>query len=145
MTSPVVTVRPGDSVMEVIRKMAEHSLSGLVVVDAEDRPCGMVSESDLLYRVAHPHLPPVISILGSVLVPGAAGFNEALRKMTAVTAADLMTGKVYTVTRDTPVADLADLMLEQKIRRVPVVDDEERLIGLVTRGDLVRRFLTLEV
>jgi CBS domain-containing protein len=141
MSHPVVTAQPGEPLLDVIKRMAEHSISGVVVVE-DDRPVGMISESDLLYRVAHPHLPPVFSLLGSVFMPGAQQFDEALRKMTAVTARDLMTPRVFSVIEDTPIPDLADLMVEKKIRRVPVVR-ADKLVGIVTRGDLVRRFLAV--
>jgi CBS domain-containing protein len=141
MSHPVVRVRPDASVGEAVRLMAEHNLGAVVVVDEQDTPCGILTESDLLVRVAHPHYPPVLSILGAVIpLPGGESLDETLRKITAVLVSELMSSPVHTTSVDTPVANVADLMVEEKVRHVPVLEDG-RLVGMVSRGDLVRRYL----
>ncbi len=141
MSHPVIRVGPEASVGEAVRLMAEHNLGAVVVVDEEDAPCGILTESDLLVRVAHPHYPPVLSILGAVIpLPGGESLDETLRKITAVLVKELMTSPVHTTSVDTPVANVADLMVEEKVRHVPVLEDG-KLVGMVSRGDLVRRYL----
>lgn len=141
MSHPVVSIGADASVGEAVRLMAQHNLGALVVLDA-DQPVGILTESDLLVRVAHPHFPPMLSILGAVIpLPGAQSANETLRQITAVQVKELMSSPLHTAELDVPVADVADLMVERKIRHVPVVDTDARLVGMVSRGDLVRRYL----
>lgn len=142
MSHPVVHVAPDATLGEAVRLMAEHNLGALVVTDAEQQPVGILTESDLLVRVAHPHFPPMLSILGAVIpLPGTQSANETLRQITAVRVKELMSFPVHTAEPDVSVPDVADLMVEQKIRHVPVVDEQNKLVGMVTRGDLVRRYL----
>ncbi|HXE72339.1 MAG TPA: CBS domain-containing protein [Candidatus Nitrosotenuis sp.] len=141
MSSPVISVPPEAPVEEVAELMARHRIGGVAVVDAQERLLGIVGESDLLYRVAHPHLPPYVEILGSIIFlepPGKT--DEMVKKIVAVQARDIMNTRVVTVTEETPVEDVADLMIERKVRRV-VVLRQGRPVGVVTRGDIVRGVL----
>ncbi len=141
MSHPVVSVAPEATLGEAVRLMAQHNLGALVVVDHEQQPIGILTESDLLVRVAHPHFPPMLSILGAVIpLPGAQSANETLRQITAVRVNELMSSPLHTCEPDDSVPDVADLMVEHKLRHVPVVEDD-KLVGMVSRGDLVRRYL----
>ena len=141
MSSPVLTVGPDTPVREVATLLREHRVSGLVVVDDEGVLVGVVGEGDLLYRVARPHLPPHVEVLGSIFYLKTPGqLDEMMRRITGVVAQDIMSPKVVSVTEDTPVEDVASLMIERKVRRIPVVR-QGRPIGIVTRGDIVRHAL----
>lgn len=141
MSSPVLTVSPDTPVLEIASLLGRHRVSGLVVVDAEGLLVGVVGEGDLLYQVARPHLPPHIEVLGTIFYLQAPGqIDRMMRRIAGAVAADIMSSKVVSVTEDTPVEDVASLMIERKVRRVPVVR-EGRPIGIVTRGDLVRQAL----
>lgn len=141
MSHPVVRIAPDASLGEAVRLMAQHNLGAVVVCDDQEQPVGILTESDLLVRVAHPHFPPMLSILGAVIpLPGTQSANETLRQITAVLVKELMSSPVHTAEADVPVADVADLMVEENIRHVPVVEND-RLVGMVSRGDLVRRYL----
>ncbi|MFE5709275.1 CBS domain-containing protein [Streptomyces sp. NPDC056501] len=107
MTDDVVSAVPAASFREVAKLLAEHDISGVPVVDEDDRVVGVVSESDLLAR------------------------DE-------LTARDLMSTPAVTVHAEETVADAARLMVRRGVERLPVVDEEERLVGIVTRRDLLR-------
>lgn len=141
MSAPLLTVTPDTPVLEVARLLSEHRVSGLVVVDGEGRLVGVVGEGDLLYRVARPHLPPHVEVLGTIFYLQTPGqIDEMMRRITGAVAQDIMSPKVVSVTEDTAVEDVASLMIERKVRRVPVVRDG-RPVGIVTRGDIVRHAL----
>ncbi|MCX7623957.1 MAG: CBS domain-containing protein [Thermomicrobium sp.] len=108
MTSDVIAVKPDTSVDEVARLLIQHRITGVPVVDDEQRVIGIVSEFDLIAK------------RGRV-------------------AADVMSRDVLAVSEDTPAETIADLIVQQRVRRVPVLR-EGRLVGLVTRADLVRLF-----
>ncbi|MFE6222628.1 CBS domain-containing protein [Streptomyces sp. NPDC057854] len=110
MTDDVVTALPDTSFRDVAKLLAEHDISGLPVVDADDHVVGVVSESDLLAR-------------------------------RALTARGVMSAPAVTVHAEEAAADAARLMVRRGVERLPVVDEEERLVGIVTRRDLLRVFL----
>ncbi|MFB8032903.1 CBS domain-containing protein [Streptomyces sp. NPDC056004] len=125
MTDDVISVVPLTPFKEVAKLLAEHDISGLPVLDDEDRVVGVVSESDLLGRQAAGHSDA-----------GAADLPEA-----EFTAAEIMSAPAVTVHAQESAPEAARLMTRSGVERLPVVDDEERLVGIVTRRDLLRLFL----
>ncbi|MFB6716899.1 CBS domain-containing protein [Streptomyces sp. NPDC056358] len=133
MTDEVVSVVPVTSFKEVAKLLAQHNISGLPVLDDEDRVVGVVSESDLLSRQAARHL-----VTGDV--PDAVT-TTAVSSEPEFTAAEVMSTPAVTVHADETAPDAARLMMRSGVERLPVVDDEDRLVGIVTRRDLLRLFL----
>ncbi|MFJ2915702.1 CBS domain-containing protein [Streptomyces sp. NPDC087228] len=133
MTDEVVSVVPVTSFKEVAKLLAQHNISGLPVLDDEDRVVGVVSESDLLNRQAARHL-----VTGDL--PDAA-IGTAVSSGAEFTAAEVMSTPAVTVHADETAPDAARLMMRSGVERLPVVDDEDRLVGIVTRRDLLRLFL----
>ncbi|MFI8280510.1 CBS domain-containing protein [Streptomyces sp. NPDC085929] len=125
MTDEVVAVVSATSFKDVAKLLAQHDVSGLPVVDDEDRVVGVVSESDLLIRQA---------------APVAAESSEA-SPVAEVTAGEVMSTPAVTIHAEETAADAARLMTRRSVERLPVVDEEERLVGIVTRRDLLRLFL----
>jgi CBS domain-containing protein len=135
MTTKVVTATPATPFRELVELLGQRRISALPVIDDDRRVVGIVSEADLLIKEGWPH--------GG----GDAGVLEALRhrhrfgKGTGTCAAEVMTRKVATVPLGTPLAAAARLMIRLGAKRLPVVDDQGRLAGIVTRGDLLKAFL----
>ncbi len=137
METDVITVKPDTSVRDVASLMSQHQLSALPVVDDEGRIIGIVSEKDLIYRLASPHLPPHIELLGGIIfLENPFEMKKEIEKMTAVSAKEIMTHQVLTVSPDTDVGEVATLMVEKDINGLPVVE-EGKIIGIVTRHDLL--------
>jgi CBS-domain-containing membrane protein len=139
MTTKVVTASPDTSITDLANLLLRHRISAVPVVDAEQRILGMVSEGDLLHRAEtdteHRHS-WWLSLVASV--------EDTARdyvKSHGVRASDVMTGDVVTVEEDTSLADIAQLLEERRIKRVPVTRDG-KLVGLVSRADLVRALAT---
>ncbi|SFX62259.1 CBS domain-containing protein [Streptomyces atratus] len=125
MTDDVVSVVSLTSFKEVAKLLAQHDISGLPVLDDEDRVVGVVSESDLLSRQAAGH-----PDAGATASSGA-----------ECTAAEIMSTPAVTVHAVESAPGAARLMTRSGVERLPVVDDEDRLVGIVTRRDLLRLFL----
>lgn len=139
MSHPAVTVPSTTTIDEAARLMVTRRLGGLLVVDPAGELVGVLTQTDLLHRVAHPHIPPHVEILGSIIYLSTPGHMEDLMgKIAGVLVSDAMSEEMVTAGPDTPVADLADLMLEHKVGRVPIVEDGKP-VGVVTRSDLVRQ------
>jgi CBS domain-containing protein len=135
MRTDVVTVPPSASLKEVGRLLIEHGISGLPVCDEEGRVLGVVSETDFLYKEQgsfERSSGPLAWLFD--------GQDEAkLQKFVARTAGEAMTAPAITIDPTRPVAEAARTMLEHGINRLPVVL-KEKLVGIVTRSDLVRAF-----
>jgi len=135
MTSKVVTVAPDTSVTEVAKLFLRHRLSAVPVVDGEKRVLGMVSEGDLLHRAetdTELQRPWWLS-----MIAGAEDLARDYIKSHGQHAADVMSPKVVTVEEDTPLAEIAQLLEERRIKRVPVTRNG-KVVGIVSRADLVR-------
>ncbi|MBS3947938.1 MAG: CBS domain-containing protein [Dethiobacter sp.] len=142
MTRDVVTVASDTTVQELARLLLEHKISGLPVVDKEGRIIGIVSEGDLVYQDKKLHIPAFLEILGGVVyLENPNRLGQDLMKMTAAKVGDLMTTRVYTVKEDTSVEAIATIMVEKKVNRVPVVDGAGKLVGIVSRQDLIKAML----
>lgn len=141
METAVISVHPDMPVKDVALILSKNDMTAVPVVDGENRILGIVSEADLIYRLAHPHLPAHIELLGSVIyLENPFEMKEEYKKLTAITARDIMTEKIYVVDDETDITDIATLMVEKNINGVPVVDFEQgnKLIGIVTKHDLIR-------
>ncbi|WP_328923992.1 CBS domain-containing protein [Streptomyces sp. NBC_00190] len=117
MTRAVISVDRGAPFKDIVETMREWRISALPVVSEEGRVVGVVSEADLLLR--------------------AQGKDESH----AVTAGRLMTVPAVTVTKDAPIPGAARLMARGHLKRLPVVDGDGRLVGVVSRGDLLKVYL----
>lgn len=133
MTADVVTVGPDTPIREVAAVLVERGISGIPVV-AHGQLLGVVSEADILAK--EKGRSPRGGALGRLLTMN----GEAIRlKEDARTAFDAMTAPAITIAPRDSVSEAARLMLELRIGRLPVVDDG-RLVGIVTRADLMRAF-----
>ncbi|MGW5735946.1 MULTISPECIES: CBS domain-containing protein [Streptomyces] len=140
MTGEVVSARYGTPFKEVAKLLSEHRVSGLPVIDADDKVVGVVSETDLLVREARqpaPRRPP----RRFRLRPVGGGTRRTRAKAAARTAGQLMSTPPVCVHADDTIAQGARRMARHQVERLPVVDEEERLVGIVTRRDLLRVFL----
>lgn len=141
MTTDVVTVTPEATVEEVAKIIADRGVSGVPVVDASGKLVGIVSEGDIITRSKNLQIPTHIQLLGGVIYLGSTKKLESdLRKMVAFQVKDLMTDKVFTVGPDSPIEDIATIMTEERVNRVPVVE-QGKLIGIVSRADIVRTLI----
>ena len=139
MTRNVITVTPETPINEVARLLAEHSVSGPPVVDAANVVVGVVSEGDILVREAGS---PTASRrpLARLFGPGRQ-VREQQAKVDAHTAGELMTSPALVIDEFRAIRAVAEIMTEHKVNRLPVVDADGKLLGIVTRADLVRAFV----
>jgi CBS domain-containing protein len=135
MSAPAITVERKTPVGEVARLMSQSKLSGLPVIDEADKVVGIVTDGDLCHWAELGTERRPKGLLDTLFLsrPDAKDYVEGWGH----TAEDVMTRKVYVVRPDTPLNKIADLFETHGIRRVPVIDDG-RLVGVVSRADLVR-------
>ncbi|MDQ2622410.1 MAG: CBS domain-containing protein [Actinomycetota bacterium] len=134
------SVSPDDGIKEVIDTMQTHDLPGVPVVDEVGKVIGIITDSDLVIsdEKSDFHLPHYVSIMGGVVfLESTKHFEERAKKAFAATAADMMTVDPITVSPDDPVERAGKLISDSTHNRLPVVDDEGRLVGVVTRVDVL--------
>ncbi|MFF8940492.1 CBS domain-containing protein [Streptomyces paradoxus] len=133
MTRTVVALAAGAAFKEIVRTMEGRRISALPVIDTGNRVIGVVSEADLLRKE---------EFRDSARERGTRARPPAgLDKAGAVTAADLMTSPAVTVHPGATLGQAARVMARRKVKRLPVVDDDGVLRGIVSRADLLRVFL----
>ncbi|MFD4587336.1 CBS domain-containing protein [Streptomyces sp. NPDC058434] len=137
MVRNVVAVAPESSFKQIAGLLDEHRISGVPVVDSERRVIGVVSETDLVLR--RPGLAPEWEAAPGAQTELVAGSPDS--DGPAPNAADLMSAPAVTVDVEETVAGAARTMAAHRVERLPVVDRERRLMGMVTRRDLLQVFL----
>ncbi len=142
MTRPVMTTHPDTRLEEAARILRQFHISGLPVVDEHQRVVGVISEKDiardlqLSAGVASPR--GILDLLLESAPPQGEGILDVCRnRLRNGRVQDVMTRPAITLRGDAPISDVARLMRERSINRVPVVDAEGNLIGIVTREDLL--------
>ena len=119
MTRAVVSAYRGASFKDIVQVMIKRGITAMPVIDEGHRVAGVISESDLLARTS----------------------DEAHPDLDDVTARELMTTPPVVTRRDVPVAEAAHLATQAGVRRLPVVDSDGVLVGIVTRADLLKGLL----
>jgi CBS-domain-containing membrane protein len=133
MTREVVTVRPDTPVAEVAAAMGRTGVSGVPVVDARRRVVGVISERDFLREMGSGEANFMSLVAACLRSKGCVALP--IKKKAA---ADLMSAPAVTVPPETTVREVAEVLAAHRINRVPVVDGDGRLVGIVSRGDLLQ-------
>ena len=147
MTIDVVTLNGFMSVREAAKILAECNISGAPVIDNEGKLVGMLTETDILRSVKgaadEVHMVfPSIHTMGVMfeLAKGEIEIMEAFEEQANTVVMDVMTKNVITSHQDTDLNKVAAILVKKGINRLPVVDDEGHVVGIVTRGDIVKAF-----
>jgi CBS domain-containing protein len=134
------TVNVDTNVEDVVRLLHDNELPGVPVLDGDGKLAGIVTEADLILPddQGDLHIPHYINLFGgTVFLEPLGRFEKRLRKAFASTAADMMTADPDTVAPDASIKEAARLVHESGHNRLPVVEDDGRLVGIITRVDLL--------
>jgi CBS domain-containing protein len=133
MNRDVVSVTPGTPLQEVSEIMGRHGISGVPVVDESEKVAGIISEKDFLSRMGMQNNITFMSVVAECLIGDGCMAVDIRDK----SAGDIMTSPAITVYEDTSIMEVDNLMLKHRINRVPVLNHKDKLIGIVTRTDLL--------
>lgn len=138
MTREVVTAKPEEKVQSLAKRLADHGISAMPVCDGEGHLLGMVSEGDLLRPFTKERMLKRAWWL-EVLAEGQdlAPEFQAYLSVDSRRAQDLMTQPVVSATEEAGLEDLADLMTEKSVKRLPILR-AGKLVGIVSRADLIK-------
>jgi len=144
MQKEVITFRSDDKIIDVAQSLRENKISGAPVVSKE-KVVGMISEADVM-RLLEVHSPKINLILPSpfdlIELPLRMKHEydeiaEGIKKAASSSVGEVMTKKVISISEDASISDAAEIMDSRDINRLPVVDKEGRLLGIITRGDII--------
>jgi CBS domain-containing protein len=134
MTSQVVFVRQKTPLKAVAETMSSHGISGVPVVDDEDKVVGVISEKDFLSLMDTKKTESFMGVVAQCLT----NKGCVAKPMRKQNAEDIMTSPAITVGENTSIAEIVDILRERNINRVPVIDQQDKLIGIVSRQDVVQ-------
>ncbi|AGW14238.1 CBS domain-containing protein [Megalodesulfovibrio gigas] len=138
MSKSPVTVTPSTDVATAARIMLENHFNGLPVVNNAGVLVGIVTQSDCISQQGSIKLPSYFTILDSFIpLPSMEDMEGEIAKMTAATVDGLMTKDVATVTLDTSIEEVANLMVDRRFHTLPVLDGD-KLAGVIGKEDLLR-------
>ncbi len=115
MVPRVITCKPDETIADAARKMAENDVGSVVVVDEKGLIIGILTEGDIVRRVVAKGLDPGRTLVKHVMTPNP-----------------------ITIYEDAPLSAAADLMSRKRIGHLPVINKEEKLVGIITRSDIIR-------
>jgi CBS domain-containing protein len=132
MTKNVLAITKFESIVQVANTLSEKNISGLPVVDKENKVIGIITQADILSMVGvsreHTFKDLLKYMLGEPLHERKIGDHVG----------DIMTSPAFTIKPDANIAEAERIMTEKRIRRLTVVDDKNTLIGIITRADILK-------
>jgi CBS domain-containing membrane protein len=134
MTGDVISVQAKAPLSEVAEIMAQNRISGVPVLDETRSVIGMISEKDFLSAMGGAQARTFMDVIAQCL----SGSQCLIIPVGKQTAADLMKAPAITVPHDMPAPLVAGLLTREKINRVPVLDDKQKMVGIVSRADILR-------
>ncbi len=142
MTAPVVTIKPDATVGAAARLMLTRDVSALPVVDEPGSLVGILSHTDFgLHPRYRPLAHNVYTLLGAATAPQ--HIEDVSRRVRNTPVRDVMRRRVLTIPQDATIAAVTELMLRNRIHRVPVMDSAQ-LVGIITRHDFLKLIATEE-
>jgi CBS-domain-containing membrane protein len=133
MTRKVVSIAPATPLAEAAALMAKHHITGLPVIQEDQTVVGILSEQDFFRNMGDGRQTSCMALVADSLASGSCPAVTIRRR----TAEEIMTTPVITVSEGTPLSEVGKLMWEKGISRVPVTDNRQRLLGILTRSDIM--------
>jgi predicted transcriptional regulator len=137
MTKEVTSISPDISAREALDLLEKMQISGLPVIDQNNKLVGMFTEKDILSYI----LPSYIEKVGRFIYEeNPKAIKKKFAELSQIKVRQLMRRDVVTTTEDTTLCEVARIMLTQKARRLPVIDKSGKVVGIVARGDVLKAF-----
>ena len=142
MTSDVVKVTPETSIGELSKVLLENKVSGVPVVDGEGKLMGIVSEADIIkdnIKVQFPFYFDPLMVSGYAVY--FEKYGEGIKDYLNTKVETIMNHRVKTANPSTTVSEIADMMVSNKVNRIPIVDEDKKIVGIITRADIVKSMI----
>ena len=141
MKTDVISVTPDTEVSKAVSILLENHINGMPVVDKQGFLEGILCQSDLIFQQKTLPVPPIITILDGIFpLSSSKKLNQELQKMAATSVKDAMVTDPVTVNPDTPLSELAGLMVEKHFHTIPVVE-ENKVVGIIGKEDILKTLM----
>lgn len=137
MTTDVISAKPETTVEELARLLIEHKISGVPVVDDENKLVGIVTEHDLIKKNARLHIPTIIRLFDAYFLLDSDKMEDDIKKMVGITVGEIFNKEVVSLTEESTLEEIATIMDEKNIHLLPVLRDGE-VVGIVGKADVVK-------
>ncbi|MGL5716572.1 MAG: CBS domain-containing protein [Paraclostridium sp.] len=139
MTTNVKVAKQTDTIYNVAKMLIQEKIGGLPVVDENSRVVGIISETDIIKKEKYIDAPEFITFLqGVIYLDDFKKMEKDIKDIAAIQVKDLMSTKVVKVYEDDTFDDIANIMIKQSINRVPVVDKDNKIKGIICRYDIIK-------
>ncbi len=137
MTKKITSLSPEMNTKEALELLQEMKISGLPAIDDKNKLVGMFTEKEVLRNI----LPSYIENVGRFIYEeNPKSIKKKFEDLVNSTVSQLMRKDVITVDENASLCEVARLMLVQKVRRIPVLDKEKRMVGIVAREDIIKAY-----
>ena len=144
MTREVISVHPDTNLLDVAKILAEHNFDGIPVVDGDNKVVGIVTEYDLINKTSAVHLPTLQVVLRN-LPQFKAEESHFQEEILSLKVSDIMNKNPLTMNPDMPYDEVIKLFKDHhRVNPIPVVDKDQKIIGVISRFDVLRPFHVLQ-
>ena len=141
MEKNVISVSPDTEITKAVEILINNHINGVPVIDKNGAIKGILCQSDLIFQQKELPIPPILTILDGIIpLSSSKNFKKALQKTAAVKVEQAMATDVITVKPDTPITEIAGLMVEKHFHTIPVVKDA-KLIGIIGKEDVLKTLM----
>ena len=139
MTTDVIVANKNDIIANVANLLIKEKIGGLPVVDEENEVVGIISETDIMKKESHVDSPRMLNFIqGIIFLDDMKKFEDEMRAIAAYKVEDLMSKDIITVNENDTFDYVANVMINKSINRVPVVDENNFLKGIICRYDIIK-------
>jgi len=139
MTTDVIVAKEEDSIADVAKLLIEERIGGLPVINSENKVVGIISETDIIKKEKYIEPPMFVNLLeGIIFLDDIRKMENDIKKVAAYKVEDLMSKDIIMVNENESFDYVANIMIKKSINRVPVVDDDSKLKGIICRYDIIK-------
>ena len=139
MTTDVIVANKNDIIANVANLLIKEKIGGLPVVDEENKVVGIISETDIMKKESHVDSPMMLNFIQVIIfLDDMKKFEDEMRAIAAYKVEDLMSKDIITVNENDTFDYVANVMINKSINRVPVVDENNFLKGIICRYDIIK-------
>lgn len=144
METNIISVTPDTQIPMAVKILLDNHINGVPVVNDKNEVVGILCQSDLVFQQKEVPIPPIFTILDSIIpLSSSKKLEDNLRKIAATNVEQAMIKNPVTVTAQTPVSEIASLMVEKHFHTIPVVDGK-KLLGIIGKEDILKTMVTRE-
>ncbi len=141
MQKNIISLSPDTKISSAVEILLKNHINGVPVVDTNGEIVGILCQSDLIFQQKDIPIPPIFAILDSIFpLSSSKSLDDQFQKMAATKVAQAMVKKVTTITPDTPVSEIASLMVEKHFHTIPVVEGK-KLVGIIGKEDILKTLI----